>query len=55
MIWMIVQLSIGLARAHEIPTGKATLAVLLPIIAFTVLCIGLIFVFGMIGALAEQG
>ncbi len=40
-IWAIVVSCIGLARAHEIPTGKAVLAVLLPIIACCVLWIGL--------------
>jgi hypothetical protein len=29
-IWMVVLLIIGLAKAHEIPAGKAALAVLLP-------------------------
>jgi len=36
LIWMVVLLIIGFAKAHEIPTGKAALAVLLPF----GLCIG---------------
>ncbi|HZN33927.1 MAG TPA: YIP1 family protein, partial [Pirellulaceae bacterium] len=46
MIWLIVLLIIGLSKAHEIPSGKAALAVLLPFglccgayIAFIVLMI----------------
>ena len=50
LIWKIVVYSIGLARAHETDTGRAVLAVLLPL----VLCCGGIFVvammFGALGA-----
>jgi phage FluMu protein Com len=42
MIWMIVLLIIGIARAHEIPTGKAALAVLLPFGVCFVLWVGFI-------------
>lgn len=37
-VWNLVTTCIGLARAHEIPTGKAVAAVLLPLI----LCCGLL-------------
>jgi phage FluMu protein Com len=42
LIWMIVLLIIGLAKAHEIPTGKAALAVLLPFGVMMLLCMGLV-------------
>lgn len=51
-IWALVVEIIGLARAHETSTGKAALAVFLPLI---VCCLGaLLFgaMFGMIGALS---
>lgn len=47
-IWKIVLNCIGLARAHEIEAGRATLAVLLPVI---VCCGGLIFLAVLIPAL----
>jgi hypothetical protein len=50
LIWKIVVYSIGLARAHETDTGRAVLAVLLPLI---VCCGGgllLAMMFGAIGA-----
>jgi hypothetical protein len=47
-IWKIVLYCIGLARAHETDTGRATLAVLLPVI---VCCGGLIFLAVLIPAL----
>jgi hypothetical protein len=40
-IWAIVVLCIGLARTHEIHTGRATIAVLLPIIACCLLDVGI--------------
>jgi phage FluMu protein Com len=40
-IWIIVLLIIGLSKAHEIPAGKAVLAVLLPF----GLCVGVYFFF----------
>jgi hypothetical protein len=46
LVWCLVANCIGVARAHEIDTGRATLAVLLPVI---VCCGGgmlLLFVFG---------
>lgn len=42
--WSIVCTAIGLARAHEISTGKAVLAVLLPLIVC--ICIGVAFLAG---------
>lgn len=47
-IWGIVTNCIGLARAHEIPTGKAVLAVFLPIIVACL--IGLIVMAGLVTA-----
>jgi phage FluMu protein Com len=41
-IWVIVLVIIGLARAHEIPTGKSALAVLLPVGVCFVLMIGFV-------------
>jgi hypothetical protein len=52
-IWLIVLLIIGLSKAHEIPAGKAALAVLLPYL----LCVGaamILFLISMLGA-AVQG
>jgi hypothetical protein len=51
-VWLIVLLSIGLSKAHEIPTGKAVLAVLLPVIATFVLCFGMYFMLLLIGVAA---
>jgi hypothetical protein len=50
MIWNIVLECIGLAKAHETTSGKAVLAVFLPLI---VCCGGLILLsaFGLFGAL----
>jgi hypothetical protein len=45
MVWNIVAEIIGLARAHEIDTGKAALAVLLPIIV----CCGGLILLGILG------
>jgi len=55
-IWALVSLCIGVARTHEITTGRAVLAVLLP----TIVCctaIGFVFVmmFGAIAAAAQGG
>jgi hypothetical protein len=50
-VWKIVLYSIGLARAHETDTGRAVLAVVLPIF----LCCGvgfLLFMLGAFGAIA---
>jgi hypothetical protein len=44
-VWNIVVECIGLARAHEIDTGKAVLAVLLPIIV----CCGGLLLLGILG------
>ena len=44
-VWNIVLECVGLGRAHEIDTGKAVLAVLLPIIV----CCGGIVLLGIIG------
>jgi hypothetical protein len=45
MVWNIVLECIGLARAHEIDTGKAVMAVLLPIIV----CCGGVILLGILG------
>ena len=55
LVWNIVANSIGIARAHEIDTGRATLAVLLPLIV----CCGagfvlMVFVFGGISAMSHN-
>lgn len=42
-VWNLIVMSIGLAKTHEISTGKAVLAVLLP----TILCCGLL-IFAMV-------
>ncbi len=47
-VWKIVLYCIGLARAHETDTGRAVLAVLLPLI---VCCVGGLFLVMMIGGL----
>src|SRR5206468_3469341 len=49
LIWCLVANCIGVARAHEIDTGRATLAVLLPVI---VCCGGGLFLLFMVGGLA---
>jgi hypothetical protein len=54
LVWNLVASSIGIARAHEIDTGRATLAVLLPLI---VCCGGgflLLFLFGGLAALSSH-
>jgi hypothetical protein len=54
-IWALVSNCIGLARAHEIETGRAVLAVLLPVI---VCCGGtflLVVLAGGVGALSHYG
>ena len=51
-VWGIVVNSIGLARAHETDTGRAVLAILLPVVG----CCGLVFVLiFMVGGLAGLG
>ena len=53
MIWNIVACCIGIARAHEIDTGRATLAVILP---FVVCCGGGILIVSLLfGGLAAMG
>jgi hypothetical protein len=49
LVWYLVANCIGVARAHEIDTGRATLAVLLPMI---VCCGGGLFLLFMFGGLA---
>jgi hypothetical protein len=49
LVWCLVANCIGLARAHEIDTGRATLAVLLPVI---VCCGGGLLLLFMFGGLA---
>jgi hypothetical protein len=48
-VWALVCTCIGLARAHETDTGRAVVAVFLPVV---VCCGGLLalFMFGMFGA-----
>jgi hypothetical protein len=46
LVWCLVANCIGVARAHEIDTGRATLAVLLPVIVCCGGGILLLFVFG---------
>ena len=51
-VWGIVVNCIGLARAHETDTGRAVLAILLPVVG----CCGLAFVLVfMVGGLAGLG
>ena len=54
LVWFLVASCIGVARAHEIDSGRATLAVLLPIIA----CCGggllLLFLFGGLALLQQN-
>ena len=50
-VWNIVLEIIGLARSHEIDTGKAVLAVLLPMIV----CCGILLLFGILGGFAALG
>ena len=52
-VWTIVLLIIGLARAHEIPTGKAALAVLLPFGVMMVCCFGFVFL-SVLGGMANN-
>ena len=40
IVWWVVIAIIGLARAHNITTGKAVIAVLAPLALFTCLCCG---------------
>ena len=49
LVWNLVANCIGIARAHEIDSGRATLAVLLP---FIVCCGGGILIIAMFGGLA---
>jgi hypothetical protein len=48
LVWKIIVYSIGLARAHETETGRAVLAVLLPLV---VCCGGVLVIAMMFGAL----
>lgn len=52
-IWMLIVTIIGLSKAHDIPTGKAALAVLLPTIAAFILFILMFLFMGLLGAIAE--
>ena len=49
LVWNLVANCIGIAKAHEIDSGRATLAVLLPLI---VCCGGGLFLLFMFGGLA---
>jgi hypothetical protein len=50
LVWKIVVYSIGLARAHETETGRAVLAVLLPLIVCCGAGLLVLMMFGAIGA-----
>ncbi|HEY4283303.1 MAG TPA: Yip1 family protein, partial [Chthoniobacterales bacterium] len=54
MVWNIVANCIGISKAHEIDTGRATLAVLLPLIVCCGGCVLLLFLFGGIAALSSH-
>jgi hypothetical protein len=54
-IWALVIEVIGLAQAHEIPTSKALLAVLLPIGFCCVLAVAVVAMIAAIGAAAGAG
>ena len=51
-IWQVVILIIGLARAHEISTGRAAAAVLLPAI---ICCVAVMLTIGAIMAMVAAG
>ena len=51
-IWALVANIIGLSHAHEITTGKAAAAVLLPVVICCALGIGLAMFAGVMGAMA---
>jgi hypothetical protein len=53
-IWGLVSCCIGTARAQEIPTGKATLAVLLPMFVCCGLAIIGAVLIGVFGAMASR-
>jgi hypothetical protein len=53
-VWALVVNCIGLARAHETSTGRAVLAVLLPLLVCCGAGILLLFMFGGIAALSQQ-
>jgi hypothetical protein len=53
-IWSLVLYCIGLARTHETDTGRAVLAVFLPIIVCCGLWIVCIMIFGGIGAMMQH-
>jgi len=53
-IWGIVVSCIGLARAHETTTGRALLAILLPVILCCGLGVVLVVFFGVGAALLHQ-
>ena len=57
LVWLIVLEIIGFAQAHEISTGKAALAVLLPMMVCFVLAIVIVLlIFGVVGAsMANMG
>jgi hypothetical protein len=54
MVWNIVANCIGIARAHEIDSGRATLAVLLPLIVCCGGTVILLFLFGGLAALSSH-
>lgn len=53
-VWALVVDCIGLARAHETSTGRAVLAVLLPLVVCCGAAILLLIMFGGIAALSQQ-
>ncbi|MBV9009374.1 MAG: YIP1 family protein [Verrucomicrobia bacterium] len=53
-VWRIVLIIIGLARAHDTDTGRAAIAVFLPLIVCCVSAVVIAMMFGMLGALAHN-
>jgi hypothetical protein len=53
MVWVLALMIIGLSRAHEIPGGKAAMAVLLPFGAIMACCFAFVFL-SLVGGLANQ-
>jgi hypothetical protein len=53
-VWALVVQCIGLARAHETDTGRAVLAVFLPLIVCCGACVLLGVMFGMFGVLGHH-
>ena len=54
LVWNLIASCIGIARAHEIDTGRATLAVLLPLIVCCGGAFFILFLFGGVAALSSH-